>query len=139
METVYERSHRSTSRTIFLTQVPLVYKQHAQQVHTTCSVHKNVRRGPEGLELRSEFDLCLFRIVSYCFSYFRMCFVCFSYLYVILSYYISCVFRMYFVLFRILQHDNRKKSPNRMCYHLFLLTNTICIQHHGCMLLAQII
>ncbi len=116
-----------------------VYKQHAQQVHTTCSIHKNVRRGPEGLELRSEFDLCLFCIVSCCISQLRMFFVCFSYLYIIVLQLISCVFRMCFVLFRILQHDIRRKSPNRMCDHRFLLTNTFCIQHHGCMLLAQII
>ena len=37
------------------------------------------------------------------------------------------VFRMCFVLFRVLQHDIRRKSPKRMCYHWFLLTNTFCI------------
>ena len=46
---------------------------------------------------------------------------------------------MCFVSFRVLQHDIRRKSPKRMCYHWFLLTNTFCIQHYGCMLLAQII
>ena len=46
---------------------------------------------------------------------------------------------MFFVSFRILQHDIRRKSPKRMCYHRFLLTNSFCIQHYGCMLLAQII
>ena len=34
---------------------------------------------------------------------------------------------MCFILFRILQHDIRRKSPKRMCYHRFLLTNTFCI------------
>ncbi len=46
---------------------------------------------------------------------------------------------MCFVLFRILQHDVRRKSPKLMCYHRILLTNTFCIQHCGCMLLAKII
>ncbi len=107
-----------------------VYKLHAQLVHTTCSVHKNVRRGPEGLELRSESDLCLFRIVSYCISYFRMFFACFSYLYVFLC----ILFRMffvcvsyYFVFFSTKFEENRQNVCviTGCCWQTLFASNTM--------------